>query len=107
MSSKVYITQETHRLNFTDAERFGEVVFMSVGETSPMKSSIRNKAIVSDIKRMAAQFDHKQDYLLLSGDPVITAIAFHEIMARTPDKAVMLLKWDNQSKSYNDIVVAL
>ena len=104
--SKVYVTQENSRLNYMDAERFGEVVFITASEYSPNPNSRRNDIIESEIRHGLINFDSDLDYLLLSGDPVIMALSFHRAASiSTVANKVQLLKWDSQNRSYNEIVV--
>lgn len=104
--SKVFVTQENSRLNYTDAERFGEVVFITTSEYSPNLNSKRNDIIESEIRLGLINFNSDLDYLLLSGDPVIAALAFHRAASLTVvTNKVQLLKWDGQNRSYNEIVV--
>jgi hypothetical protein len=103
--SKVFVTQENTRLNYTDAERFGEVVFMSYHEFSPNKNSKRNADIIEELRdHIEGNFDPDQDCLLLSGDPVIMSYSFH--LAMQKKGYVRLLKWDNQTRRYNEIHIA-
>ena len=104
--AKVYVTQENSRLNYMDAERFGEVVFITTDEYSPISSSRRNDIIESEIRFGLVNFDSDLDFLLLSGDPIIMVLAFYRAASLTAEtNKVQLLKWDSQTRSYNEIVV--
>jgi len=98
--SKVYVTQENRRISFFDAERFGDIIFMSDKDFSPIKSSLMNVKIVQDIKKWMQDFDPDQDFLLLSGDPVLIGYAFH--LAIWKKGYIRILKWDQISKSYHE-----
>lgn len=105
----VFVTQENHRLNYSDAERFGEVVFVNAAEYNPNPNSKANELIEQNIAAELGDFDPQEDYLLLSGDPISMILCFNhtaEIARRKFDiHAVRVLKWDGHSRMYNQIVV--
>ena len=47
---KVFVVQENPNLNYTPAERCGEVVFLTAIEFSPMKNSPRNAAVLETVE---------------------------------------------------------
>ena len=109
---KVFVTQENHRLNYSDAERFGEVVFLTAREYSPNANSKRNEMIEEEIYEALSKFDPDEDSILLSGDPIIMALAFHQAADipgrdRCEDLTISLLKWDNQTRRYNQVRVTV
>ena len=95
---KVYIVQENPRLNYVDAERFGEVVFMTSREFSPLKNSLVNAEIISDIQIFMNEFDPDNDYLLLTGGPVLLGYAFH--LAILKKGYITVLQWDGMKQAY-------
>jgi len=99
--AKVIISQESGRLNFADAERFGEIRFLTNQEYSKIKSSITNKQTLKDVKDGLSDFDPDKDFLLLSGDPILMAFSFH--LAFSKAKYVKLLKWDKVAGQYFEI----
>jgi len=109
--STVFVTQENPRLNYSDAERYGEVVFVNVDEYSPNANSIRNQNILDNIDRLMRQYDPTTDYLLLSGDPVSMLLTFNTAaeIARNSFEldSLRLLKWDGQNRSYNPIEIPI
>jgi len=105
--SKVYVTQENHRLNYSDAERYGEVVFITNFEYSPNVNSKRNMSIQNDICDTLVHYNSEEDFFLLSGDPIIMVLAFYHIATKDGNASnrIRLLKWDNQDRSYNQIIL--
>lgn len=79
MTSKtpvVFVVQENPNLNYTPAEKFGEVIFLTAAEFSPSKNSLRNVGIVKSIHDKLAEFDPDRDFLLLSGNPLMMCYAY-------------------------------
>ena len=95
---KVFVVQENPRLNYVDAERFGEVVFMTSKEFSPLKNSLVNAEIISDIQAFMKDFDPDNDYLLLTGGPVLLGYAFH--LAISKKGYITVLQWDGMKQAY-------
>ena len=95
---KVFVVQENPRLNYVDAERFGEVVFMTSKEFSPLKNSLVNAEIISDIQAFMKGFDPDNDYLLLTGGPVLLGYAFH--LAISKRGYLTVLQWDGIKQAY-------
>lgn len=99
---RVFVVQENPNLNYTSAEQFGEVVFMTAVEFSPMKNSPRNKFILDGIEAMMRDFDPDVDYLLLSGNPIIMGYVFHLAMSKKPE--VSVLWWSRDDRKYNEVL---
>lgn len=99
---RVFVVQENPNLNYMSAEQFGEVVFMTAVEFSPMKNSPRNKVILDGIEAMMRDFDPDVDYLLLSGNPIIMGYVFHLAMAKKPE--VSVLWWSRDDRKYNEVL---
>jgi len=102
MTSKVYITQD-NRKNYTAANAYGTPVFVTALEYCGIQNSKNDLAIYSDINNMAAQFDCDNDFVLLSGDPVIIALICHTLLDLFG--YLRLLKWDTQDRAYNVITI--
>lgn len=99
--NKVYVVQENPRLDYTDAERYGDVVFMTAREFSPMKNSISNKTVLGDIDRHMKNFNPAEDFLLLTGGPILLGYAFSLALAKTG--SIHVLQWDNYKHGYTPI----
>ena len=78
----VYVVQENPRINYTPAEKFGIVKFLTADEYSPSQHSIRNKRILEDVIRGLSNFDPDRDYIILSGNPIIMSFAFSLVLQR-------------------------
>jgi hypothetical protein len=63
-------------MNYLPAEKFGEVKFLTASEFSPSQHSLRNKQILEQVMENLTDFDQDQDYLVLSGNPIIMGFVF-------------------------------
>lgn len=99
---RVFVVQENPNLNYIPAEKFGEVVFMTGIEFSPIKNSPRNAAVLECIETAMAQFDPATDYLLLSGNPIVMGYVFHLAMAKAPE--VRVLWWSRDDRKYTEVL---
>ena len=98
MEPKVYVVKENPRLNYLDAERFGDVVFITDKDYTPMKNSICNQEIIKTIENYMSRFDPDKDFLLLTGGPVLIGYAFH--LALNKKGYLQVLQWDNLQQVY-------
>ena len=96
--NRVFVVQENPRLDYADAEKYGDVVFMTMREFSPMKNSISNGMVLGDIARHMAAFNPDEDYLLLTGGPIILGYTFS--LALSKKGYVNVLQWDNHRRGY-------
>lgn len=99
---KVFVTQE-NKFNFVPAEKFGEVIFLTREEFSPMSNSLRNEKIVSDIKSNLSDYIPGYDYLIPAGSPVCIGLAF--VYASKQGDAINILQWSNQEREYRPITI--
>jgi len=98
MKPKVYVIKENPRLNYLDAERFGDVVFITDKDYTPMKNSLCNREIIRAIDDYMGKFDPDYDFLLLTGGPVLIGYAFH--LGLSKKGYMSLLQWDNIRREY-------
>lgn len=96
--AKVFVIQENPRLNYMDAENYGEVIFITTKNYSPMKNSLINAQVLSDIATSMVNFDPDVDFLLLTGSPILIGYAFH--LAMIKKGYVHILQWDGYRQSY-------
>lgn len=102
--SKVYVIQNTHRLNrqsstlepkydFSSAARFGELVFLLTPSAKPHDASV-----VNELKEKLAKFSD-DDHLLLVGNPALIGFAC-AIAADWNEGRVSVLQWEGKAKEY-------
>ncbi len=100
-ASRVFITQENPNLNYLPAEEFGELVFVTRDDLSPVKNSLNNEHVRATISRVLADFNPHFDYVCVSGSPSVTALCFM-ILARKHTQ-VRVLRWSNRDGKYSVI----
>ena len=102
--SKVYIVQNVMRkypdgtlrsLDYTQAERFGEVIILFDGNKQVVMSP---QPTIRKLRTLLKDFT-SEDYLLLSGDPATIGVVCSVVSDITNGK-YKLLKWDRQEKTY-------
>ena len=101
--AKVFVVQENPRINYSDALRYGELIFLTAHEYSPVSSSLLNKELLSSIRGGLASFDHENDYILLAGNLITCGYVFHLVMADCPmdHPKANFLQWNKQSHTYS------
>jgi hypothetical protein len=75
--NKVWVVQENNYIDYSDAERFGEVNFITRDEIKPIRGSLINESIMTRIDSTLEQFG-EDDYLVLTGNPAVIGYAFHK-----------------------------
>jgi len=104
--AKVYVTQEQEKLNYSPAEEFGDVVFITRNDFSVMKASLRNDALIDEIAFRLKDFDAQHDFITVSGSPVVSATVFLVLGLRGV-KSVNMLRWSNRDCVYQPITIQL
>ena len=96
----VYITQNMDGRNFIPAQKFGELRALL-----PEKSQILFDA-APILKKLRDGMDdfNDNDFLLLSGDPIIIGLAMM-VADEVNHGKMTLLKWDKQEKTYYPVQV--
>ena len=70
--SKVFVVQEQHTLDYSQAEEWGEVEFLTAREYKPLRRSLLNEEIHDEVRRKLEQnFNPKSDWLVLTGNPTM------------------------------------
>lgn len=102
---KVYVVQENIKFDYSGAEEFGELVFLTKNEFRPHNNSRVNDGIIEEILTGLVPFN-ESDYLLLTGNPITMAYAFHAVVTCLKRRGVPfinLLRWDNLQHRYISI----
>ena len=107
---RVFVTQE-QQLNYTNAEEFGEVVFLTSQEVSPIPNSLINGEIMAEMALKLSDFDFDSDFLAPSGSPVVSGMAFL-ILGRLAEREgfpacrkLCVLRWSNRDRVYQPITI--
>lgn len=109
--SKVYIIQNTHRLNrmtsvlepkydFESAKRFGELVFLLTPSAKP-----HDPSVIEELIEKLNDYTDK-DHLLLVGNPTLIGFAC-AIAADVAEGKISVLQWDGKAKEYIAIATDL
>ena len=96
---KVFVTQFDPKWNFTPAEEYGEVVFLTSSEYQCEPSPVEyNAAIHAEITRKLQDYVPGRDYIALTGSGVPNFVA-GRILGRSggPHR---ILKWSNRQRAY-------
>lgn len=105
MEPKVYVTQENPNLNYLPAEEFGEIIFMTRGEFSPVKNSLNNEKLIEELRYKLKTYRPRVDYLVISGSPVVSGIVF--MLIREITDSLNVLRWSNRDRVYQPLVVSI
>ena len=96
----VFITQESANRNFLPARRYGDLVPLLPGNAQIILSAA---PVVRKLKFQLKNFSD-DDYLLMSGDPLIMGVAVYEALRANNGKA-KFLKWDKREGDYYDVFI--
>lgn len=105
MKNKVYVTQETNH-DFTPAEQFGEVEFLTCDDLNNNKSSMQNEHVLASIRHKLRKFDPANDWLVITGSPYISAAVFL-MLGHMKVQSVQVLRWDNRDHRYLPMFIEL
>lgn len=97
--AKVWAVQENSHFDYTPAERFGRIHFVTYREFRMTPNSLVNRLIIEDIEAFIPNFDTMEDFLLMTGNPITMSYVFHRIMEVSGGR-VQVLKWDNRQNTY-------
>lgn len=112
---RVFITQENSQLNYGHAEEYGEIVFLTAKEVSPVPGSIINADIMAELESKLADFDFDHDFIAPSGSPVVCGMAFLVLGKRIELEGLhvsrggklCVLRWSNRDRVYQPITLTL
>lgn len=105
MSSIVWVTQETEN-DFRDAERWGEVRFLTVKDLNNNKNSWHNDELTRSLRAQIQKFNPEEDWVVVAGSPYVSAATFMLIGMRGINR-VQILRWDNRDRRYIPMYINL
>lgn len=103
--ARVFVTQEMPKLDYTPAEKFGEVVFLARNDFSPVASSLINVDLMGSIKSGLKNFNESVDYVVFSGSPIVAAAVFAQLGKTV--QSIRLLRWNNRDNTYTPMRINL
>ena len=98
--SKVFITHEQNRFDYSPAECFGQLVAVSERVYSFTPGNTVNPAIHKSIVDCSNAFDPGVDYVLPSGSAIMTSM-FMVRLAAIGIRTVRIVRWNNNDGAYN------
>ena len=98
--SKVFVTQEVDRRDVFPARKFGELKLLLPSSAQVVLSV---DPTLQKIRRGLRDFSN-DDYLLLSGDPIIMGLCMM-VASEVNRGLVTTLKWDKREKDYYPVSV--
>lgn len=102
---RVFVTQETN-YDFTPAEQFGDIVFLTHKDLNNMRASIHNDKVAAEIKDKLKHFDPEEDWIVIAGSPYIAALVFM-LIGRKNINSIKVLRWDNRDFRYVPLHIEL
>ncbi len=64
-----------------------------------------NKVLIEELRTRLSEFDPKNDFIIITGSPLVTAAVFMILRERTP--IVKFLRWSNRDFVYTEVVIDL
>ena len=98
--ARVFITQEMHGRNFLPARHYGTLVAVLPDNAQIVISA---PPILRKIQRTLNDYS-TEDYLLLSGDPIIMGLCMMVASEKT-NGILRMLKWEKREKDYYEVTV--
>lgn len=96
--SVVFVVQENNRIDYSDAERFGRVVFCTSREYRGLPGSHVDQEVLRDVRTEIESYNPDTDHIIFTGGPVVMGYVFHLLMARFG--FVRYLHWDGKFGRY-------
>ena len=102
----VYVTQELKGRDLSGALSFGELEVLVRANVAVTDESV--DGIIDKMYDALEGFKAKEDYLLLSGDPVIIGIAFMVLSyyTLTDEDPFRVLRWDRIEERYVSMTIS-
>jgi len=95
--ARVFVTQFFTRGDFSQAEEWGEVVFMTDREHKPEPTHKNvNSEVYAELNRAMADYIQGVDYLLVAPSQVVNLMVGSLMKSGIHN----VLKWDNRSMTY-------
>lgn len=85
--------------DYSDAERYGELKALTLDSINPLAVD----RLANHLARGIARFARPEDYVLVSGTPVITGLTFTLWLSRFDE--LQLLQWNAKAREYELRVV--
>lgn len=103
MNTLVFITQDGP-FDYSPAQEYGDIVFLTDREITPLSNQPTNKRIVEDIVRIVGEsYIPGRDWILPAGSPIAIAHALRAMFKKVGPH--QFLKWDAQRRRYLEYTI--
>lgn len=96
--TKVYVTCDTP-FDFSEAERFGDLEFVTHSDIHNPKGSPHNAELLRQIREKIKAYDPDEDFILPVGSPYVQGCVFMALGLRGI-REVRVLRWSNRDRLY-------
>lgn len=107
--AKVFVVQEA-QLDFSQAEEYGELVFLSHQDLQNIKGSLHNEDVLNRVRGKLIAYEPERDWFVINGSPYVAAAMFLMIgqrLAARQEVTVKVLRWDNRDRVYRPLYLEL
>ena len=101
---KVFITQEAN-LDFSSAASWGEIEFLTKEDVSSIRQSLKNEALVHELRHKLMKFNPDEDYIIAAGSPYVTALVFYLLGRYWRVRQIRMLRWSSRNRLYGPLIV--
>lgn len=99
--ARVFVTQYSPRLVFEEANKWGEVVFLTDKEYRPQPCPEGTNDIVhQEIRRNLSEYVPGYDYIVTTGSAIPNLLVGAWLALHHPGAVHNILKWDNRDYKY-------
>jgi len=92
-------------MDYTQADQFGEVEFLSDADITPFAMSRRNEVVLSGMRKGLSDYVPGTDFLVLTGSP-LNILAAGAMISKIGSKH-NVLKWDRMNNRYVPVTIEL
>jgi hypothetical protein len=108
----VYVTQEA-ALDFSQAEKFGDIEFITSKDIVNIRSSGHNRDLVEQIWKKLGKYDRDNDFVVIAGSPYVAGLVFMVLALKQTIKGhspfvktkYRVLRWSNRDKKYTPVEI--
>lgn len=90
-------------MDYSPAEEFGDVQFISRTDTSRQQNSSINDGVLESMRHMARLYRAGMDYIVLTGSPL--AIFMVGVAMAEVGKPAQILLWDRRTSNYRPVTI--
>jgi len=98
----VYVTQEQPGHNYSQAEDYGDVVFLTQHDVPTVRTSLTSQSVIESLARRMKGYRPGIDYILPAGSPLNIAAVFI-LAGRFGGSQHNILKWESRIGRYNAV----